>query len=123
MNTTLSLIDTPVVEKFDIEASSYLDDLIFMSEPNSWSYEEQKNIRHDVIMKAFRWHYQNNADYRRYCQTIGIGLEIEHLDDIPVYPTSVFKTMRVTSAKPQDIEHWFTSSGTQGQKVIFLETD
>lgn len=55
MNTTLSLIDTPVVEKFDIEASSYLDDLIFMSEPNSWSYEEQKNIRHDVIMKAFRW--------------------------------------------------------------------
>ncbi|EKF9662454.1 long-chain fatty acid--CoA ligase [Vibrio cholerae] len=116
MNTTLSLIDTPAVEKFDIEASSYLDDLIFMSEPNSWSYEEQKNIRHDVIMKAFRWHYQNNADYRRYCQTIGIGLEIEHLDDIPVYPTSVFKTMRVTSAKPQDIEHWFTSSGTQGQK-------
>ncbi|WP_394388505.1 long-chain fatty acid--CoA ligase [Shewanella woodyi] len=104
------------IEKCDIIASSEIDDLIFMSSPQEWTFEEQKEIQDRLVRESFDYHYNRNEDYRQYCITQHINENILSIDDIPVYPTSVFKHLRLHTANESEIENWYTSSGTSGVK-------
>ncbi len=109
--TTLLNIDTN-----DIIVSSELDDIIFSSSPLSLTFDDQEKLKHKFIMESFRYHYKNNEDYRYYCNVQGVDENIQSIDDIPVFPTSMFKYTKLHTADETDIENWFTSSGTKGIK-------
>ncbi len=104
------------VEKHKIIASSEIDDLIFMSSPQEWTFEEQQRIQDKLVREAFHFHYNRNETYRNYCVTQHVSENIHTLDDIPVFPTSVFKQLKVHTASEDEIENWYTSSGTSGVK-------
>ncbi|MCD9475383.1 long-chain fatty acid--CoA ligase [Photobacterium phosphoreum] len=100
----------------DIIVSTEIDDIIFTSSPLDITYDEQERIKHKLILESFRYHYNNNEDYKFFCNTQGIDENISSLDDIPVFPTSMFKYAKICTADESDIEDWFTSSGTSGVK-------
>lgn len=102
--------------KKDIISSSGLDDLIFISDPELLTLEQQKSLRSSLIIDSFRYHYDNNEKYRNFCRINNIGRDIENIDEIPVFPTSVFKGTKVHTVNSEEIENWFTSSGTTGVK-------
>ncbi|ATF10304.1 LuxE, long-chain-fatty-acid ligase [Candidatus Enterovibrio altilux] len=87
-----------------------------MSNPNMWTLEEQEEIRNRLIKMSFDYHFKNNEHYRAYCLLQNVDENIKSIDDIPVFPTSVFKSLKFHTAKEKDIENWFTSSGTSGIK-------
>lgn len=105
-----------IVENHQVIVSSEIDDLIFMSNPNEWSFEEQKEIQDKLILQAFNYHYNRNEGYRNYCITQHVNENITSIDDIPVFPTSVFKYIKLHTARECEIENWYTSSGTNGIK-------
>jgi long-chain-fatty-acid---luciferin-component ligase len=105
-----------IVEEYQVIASSEIDDLIFMSNPQEWTFEDQKEIQNKLILEAFNYHYNRNESYRKYCITQHVNENITSIDDIPVFPTSVFKYMKLHTASEDDIENWYTSSGTSGMK-------
>ncbi|MER2472848.1 long-chain-fatty-acid--protein ligase LuxE [Photorhabdus laumondii] len=107
---------TSYVDKQEITASSEIDDLIFSSDPLAWSYDEQEKIRNKLVLDAFRHHYKHCREYRHYCQAHKVDDNITEIDDIPVFPTSVFKFTRLLTSQENEIESWFTSSGTSGLK-------
>ncbi|MFB2785817.1 long-chain fatty acid--CoA ligase, partial [Streptococcus pneumoniae] len=107
---------TSYVDKQEITASSEIDDLIFSSDPLVWSYDEQEKIRKKLVLDAFRNHYKHCREYRHYCQAHKVDDNITEIDDIPVFPTSVFKFTRLLTSQENEIESWFTSSGTNGLK-------
>ncbi|NKC13054.1 MAG: long-chain fatty acid--CoA ligase [Gammaproteobacteria bacterium] len=100
----------------EIGASSDIDNLIFTSNPSEWTLTQQKAIQQSQVIEAFEHHYQHNTEYRRYCQTQEVSGQVSTLDEIPVFPTSVFKFCRLATAPETEIENWFTSSGTTGVK-------
>ncbi|AZN36199.1 long-chain-fatty-acid--protein ligase LuxE [Iodobacter ciconiae] len=104
------------IEKNQIIASSEIDDLIFMSSPQEWTFEEQKEIQDKLVREAFTYHFHKNDKYRNYCIAQCINENIYSIDDIPVFPTSVFKYLKLHTATEGDIENWYTSSGTNGAK-------
>lgn len=99
-----------------IIASSEIDDLIFMSTPQEWSFEEQKDIRDKLVREAFYFHYNRNEEYRNYCINQHVSDNLHTIDEIPVFPTSVFKYKKLHTVTADDIENWYTSSGTRGVK-------
>lgn len=103
-------------KKNQIIASSEIDDLIFMSAPQEWSLEEQKEIQDKLVREAFHFHYNRNEKYRNYCISQHINENLHSIDEIPVFPTSIFKHMKFHTVSMGDIENWHTSSGTQGIK-------
>ncbi|KAB2825775.1 long-chain fatty acid--CoA ligase [Aliivibrio finisterrensis] len=104
------------IAKNNIIASSEIDDLIFMSSPKEWEFKEQQIIQDRLVREAFHFHYNRNETYRNYCITQHVNENIHNLDDIPVFPTSVFKQLKVHTADENEIENWYTSSGTSGVK-------
>lgn len=102
--------------KTDIVVSSDIDDLIFMSEPKDLTFEEQEQIRDKLVRESYKYHYNNNEAYRKYVNAHGIDQNISSIDDIPVFPTSVFKYFKLHSLEESEIENWYTSSGTSGMK-------
>ncbi|MUJ24099.1 long-chain fatty acid--CoA ligase [Aliivibrio fischeri] len=99
-----------------IIASSEIDDLIFMTKPQEWSFEEQKEIRDKLVREAFYFHYNRNEEYRNYCINQHVSDNLHTIDEIPVFPTSVFKYKKLHTVTAEDIENWYTSSGTRGVK-------
>nr|AFJ93058.1 acyl-protein synthetase [Candidatus Photodesmus blepharus] len=106
----------PHMKLEDIDVSSEIDNLIFMSSPFEFSYKAQKKIQRELVLNAFRYHYANNSDYRKYCRVSGVDANLSDVDSIPVFPNSVFKYSKLVTANKDDIENWFASSGTQGIK-------
>jgi long-chain-fatty-acid---luciferin-component ligase len=104
------------IEKNKIIASSEIDDLIFMSTPQEWTFDEQKEIQNKLVREAFHYHYNRNKEYREYCTTQHMSENIHSIDDIPVFPTSVFKYLKLHTLGEDEIENWYTSSGTSGLK-------
>ncbi|EPE37468.1 acyl protein synthetase LuxE [Candidatus Photodesmus katoptron] len=102
----------------NINVSSEIDNLIFMSSPLDFSYKAQKEIQKKLILQTFHHHYIHNIAYRNYCQVLGVDDSISNINDIPVFPTSIFKHRKILTSDKSEIENWFTSSGTQGIKSL-----
>ncbi|GEM77314.1 long-chain-fatty-acid--protein ligase LuxE [Vibrio sagamiensis] len=106
------------VKQENIAASTEIDDLIFMGTPEKWSLRQQKELTFNLVKEAYQYHYQNNEDYRNFCQNLGAKEDIDDLNSIPVFPTSIFKLKTLITVEEELIENSFTSSGTSGVKSI-----
>ncbi|PCS22641.1 long-chain fatty acid--CoA ligase [Candidatus Enterovibrio escicola] len=110
------MVTNTKLNKTDIISSSEIDDLIFTSIPSKLTLDEEREIRDRLIRSSFNYHFHNNKHYRKYCSSQNISENIKSIDDIPVFPTSVFKNFRLFTSEEKYIENWFTSSGTSGTK-------
>lgn len=67
-----------------------------------------------TALKVFRFQYENNRVYRRFCDLLKVdSAAVKSLDKIPFLPIGVFKSERVLSSG-NPVEITFTSSGTTG---------
>lgn len=69
-----------------------------------------------IALEAFRYQFQNNAVYRRYCNLIlknDIANKVNSLANIPFLPVELFKNHIISSCN-SDYELVFYSSGTTG---------
>ena len=66
----------------------------------------------ETALEIFRFQYQNNAEYRQFCNALNINLgNIDTINKIPFLPISFFKTHTITTTEfiPEVV---FESSGT-----------
>ena len=67
-----------------------------------------------IALKVFRFQYDNNEVYRKFCQHLNIEKQqVKSLLQIPFLPIQFFKSHEVVTGK-QLIQTSFTSSGTTG---------
>lgn len=70
---------------------------------------------HKAAMKVFRYQFQHNEVYQKYCLLVKRTPEnVKHLTEIPFLPIEFFKSKEVLSSSDA-IQTTFTSSGTTGQ--------
>jgi len=70
-----------------------------------------------TALKVFRFQYENNAVYRKFCDFLNIDPgQIKTVEQIPFLPIQFFKSERVLSDK-KPVEITFTSSGTTGNQT------
>ncbi|MDR0227699.1 MAG: acyl transferase [Flavobacteriaceae bacterium] len=69
---------------------------------------------HKIAMKVFRFQYDNNLVYQRFCNLLGKSPQnVGTLTEIPFLPIEFFKSKEVLSSN-NPIQITFTSSGTTG---------
>lgn len=82
------------------------------------SIKDLKKIQDKIFPASFKYHYENNTQYRQYCDLLKISpLDVKTSDDIfkiPLIPSSVFKQCEVISGDKKNIKKVCTSSGTKG---------
>ncbi|AZQ45129.1 acyl transferase [Nonlabens ponticola] len=64
-----------------------------------------------MALEVFRFQFQNNQVYSRYCSLLGKEL-VDRIEDIPYLPISFFKTHQILSKPSNNKDVIFTSSGT-----------
>src|SRR5690606_4515539 len=70
-----------------------------------------------TALKVFRFQYQNNKVYRKFCDLLNTDVsEVKTIEKIPFLPISFFKSESVLSSE-KPIEITFTSSGTTSQNT------
>lgn len=72
------------------------------------------------------FHYNNCAEYKRICDCIYDGkITSSLLEEVPLIPVSLFKTLKLRSVAEDKIVKTMTSSGTTGQQVskIYLDRE
>lgn len=68
-----------------------------------------------IALKVFRYQYQNNKVYRKFCDLLKTDVSsVKTIDKIPFLPISFFKSTAILSSDTP-VEITFTSSGTTGQ--------
>jgi phenylacetate-coenzyme A ligase PaaK-like adenylate-forming protein len=78
-----------------------------------FSISSQKQFE-KIVLKTFRFQYENNLVYREFCAFLKIDVQkVKSLEQIPFLPIQFFKSHQVVSNK-NSIEETFTSSGTTG---------
>jgi len=78
-----------------------------------------------LALNVFRFQYENNAIYMRWCLALGIKKEaVQSLDAIPFLPISFFKTHSVYATPHTKEETTFLSSGTgsEGRSKHFVHS-
>ena len=71
----------------------------------------------EICLEVFRFQYQNNMVYRRFCDLLKRNPEeVSRLDEIPFLPIEFFKSHEVL-ATHKEPEITFTSSGTTGSNT------
>ncbi|MEG0916002.1 MAG: acyl transferase [Myroides sp.] len=69
---------------------------------------------HKTAMKVFRFQFQHNEVYQKYCLLLNKSPEnVKHLTEIPFLPIEFFKSKDILSSI-DPIQTTFTSSGTTG---------
>lgn len=69
---------------------------------------------HKMAMKVFRFQYNQNELYQRYCKLVKkTPTNVKHITEIPFLPIEFFKSKDVLSST-NPIQATFTSSGTTG---------
>src|SRR5690554_816784 len=70
-----------------------------------------------TALKVFRFQYENNAVYRKFCDFLNIDSgQVKTVEQIPFLPIQFFKSERVLSDK-KPVEITFSSSGTTGNQT------
>jgi len=69
---------------------------------------------HKTAMKVFRFQFQHNQVYQKYCLLLNKSPEnVKHLTEIPFLPIEFFKSTDILSSTDA-VQTTFTSSGTTG---------
>ena len=67
----------------------------------------------ELALSVFRFQFQHNAPYRRYCERRSITPDTaQHWLDVPAVPTAAFKEAKLMAGDPADAELVFRTSGT-----------
>ena len=86
------------------------------SQSDIFSVKEQNF--NELGIEIFQWQAIQNPVYGKYLQLLNIlPADISKVEDIPYLPIEFFKTHRVTVYKDLDINTYFESSATTGQKT------
>ncbi len=80
---------------------------IFSDEP----FEEKARM-------VFKYQYERNAVYRRFCDALGVNVDtvLNDVDAIPLLPVRAFKDATITSEPDAEPELVFKSSGTESMQ-------
>ncbi|MCX7746882.1 MAG: hypothetical protein N2645_08320 [Clostridia bacterium] len=81
--------------------------------PSPYDREMQQK---QFLIDAFKMHYLNNMTYKAFCDHKGIGIRDieENHRNIPLIPSTVFKTKSIRTESGEDTVKTCFSSGTQG---------
>ena len=101
---------------------SSLQDLVFnLDAVYALPEKEQNQIKANLIIENFKYHYKNNDFYREACEAKGIGIDdIQSFDDlikIPLIPVKRFKDVNshvLLTKGLHEIEYEMRSTGTSG---------
>src|SRR5690606_15922119 len=70
-----------------------------------------------MVLQTFRFQYQNNPVYQKFCNLLGkTDLNIHGIEEIPFLPIEFFKSKKVITGTGIPEIH-FTSSGTTGNRT------
>jgi len=101
-------------------------DKILETTPYSLDKEEKHKMLDEYLVELTKFHHENCGEYRKMLDAGGINInDIQHYEDIPFLPVSLFKDLTLKSIKDDDVIKTMTSSGTTGQKVskIYLDRE
>ena len=99
---------------------------MFEIEPYSLGKAEKHRVLDARLLALTRHHYAHCEAYRRMLDATGVDIDnIEHYEDLPYLPVSLFKDLTLRSVQEEEIVKTMTSSGTTGQKVsrIYLDRE
>lgn len=102
-----------------------LEDILEIA-PYSLGKEEKHQMLDDYLIRLTKFHYENCVEYRKMLDATGVDInKLQHYEDIPYLPVSLFKDLTLRSCSEEDVVKTMTSSGTTGQKVskIYLDRE
>lgn len=111
---------SPPVERIAVAATTDLDHLVASEGVFELPLAEQRELRELHVRRALAAHLDGCARYAAFAarKQLQRAMETGDLGQIPVIPTSVFKSERVLSVAPDEISKWCKSSATQGAHSI-----
>jgi hypothetical protein len=76
-------------------------------------FEENKGAFMEAMREALKFHYDNCQMFRRFCEKNGFNPEGDYsLEEIPFFPVSLFKTLKLISVDEKEIVKDVSSSST-----------
>jgi len=69
----------------------------------------------EMLPRLHTFHYANNAPYRAFCQSLGVGEAVAHWRQIPCVPQAAFKHADLRSFPADETVKTFRTSGTTGE--------
>ena len=102
-----------------------LDEILEIA-PYSLAKEDKHKMLDEYLLGLTKHHYENCEDYRKMLDSTGVDIDkINHYEDIPYLPVSLFKDLTLRSVPEEEIVKTMTSSGTTGQKTskIYLDRE
>jgi hypothetical protein len=94
------------------ELESVLLDLISRSVPGAVVAEEEFNA---LALEVYRFQWENNEAYRKFCEYSGVGVELDDWRSIPAVPTSAFRHAALRTFPESEVVTSFRTSGTTGE--------
>lgn len=94
--------------------------------PYSLDKEQKHAMLDEYLLDLTKYHYEHSEAYRTMLDGTGIDLsKIQHYEDLPYLPVSLFKDLTLRSVSDDEVVKTMTSSGTTGQRVskIFLDRE
>ena len=94
--------------------------------PYSLAKEEKHAVLDEYLLNLSKYHYEHSVEYRKMLDSTGVDLnKIQHYEDLPYLPVSLFKDLTLRSVAEDDVVKTMTSSGTTGQKTsrIYLDRE
>lgn len=94
--------------------------------PYSLEKTDKHRMLDDYLLALTKYHYQHCEEYRKMLDATGVNIKtIEHYEDLPFLPVSLFKDLTLRSVPEEEVVKTMTSSGTTGQKVskIYLDRE
>lgn len=102
-----------------------LDEILEIA-PYSLAKEDKHKMLDEYLLGLTKYHYENCEDYRKMLDSTGVDInKINHYEDIPYLPVSLFKDLTLRSVPEDEVVKTMTSSGTTGQKTskIYLDRE
>lgn len=88
------------------------------------SKEQRETLGKELIYKSFLFQYENNAEYKKFCDAQGVNPSVveEDIRKIPLIPSTLFKKHKIRTNTNTETARNCYSSGTQGS-VSTIERD
>jgi hypothetical protein len=88
------------------------------------AFERDENLFMEAMREAIKFHYENCGMYRKFCDKKGFDPDSKFaLEEIPFFPVSLFKTLKLVSVPEGEIVKDISSSSTSGiSSRIYLDT-
>ncbi len=88
------------------------------------AFQRDETLFMEAMREAVRFHYGNCGMYRKFCEKEGFIPESDFsLEQIPFFPVSLFKTLKLVSVPENEIVRDISSSSTSGvPSRIYLDS-